>query len=267
MKKMTGLFSLCAVALLVAPTALAAPVLNNEDLATEGSVKFIKDTDQNKTGTINQPDETGQIPGVIELPGEGNSGKGLLRIQFVPNFKFGTKEGISAARTEMPVKLLEYNKEGSATKENIAPFVQVTDERGLDGAAAKWELTVKATPFTADVAGGTDVLANCKIILKQSTLTMDYKTSAEAGTFVTGQAANAEIITDNATSTKVLGTALNKSTNGFQASNVFYDGYQKDKTYTESTTSGVTFIKEAGQAPIENAEYKSTLKWTLSDAL
>lgn len=261
---------LCAT-LLVGVSASAAPVANNTDIKTDGSVKFTPDTDPLKEGDVHTPNEKddGAVE-VIQLPGQGAQGTGPLRIQFVPNLKFADAT-LSAKEVTSPVKVLEYNLKGEVTKKKIAPFVQVSDERGKVGASAAWTMTVKATPFTAVDANGpgvSDVLPNSKIILNDSTLTMDYGTSAKASDLVTGPATNKrEILTDGTTLTTVMETKAGQSTNGTQVSNVFHSGYEKDvTTYTGDTTTGVTFVKPEGKSPIKDVEYKSVLTWSLTDA-
>lgn len=268
MKKLTGIVSVCALALLVAPTALAANVADNTDIKTNGSINFTKDTNPDKQGVINQPDETGsENTKEIELPGQGNNGKGLLRIQFVPNFEFGEQTGITAGKVEANVKLLDYNFKGETSKNKIAPFVQVSDERGLSGAESAWQLQVKASPFKGTKDGVEHTLSGVKFVLAESTLTMDYKTSAQAGNFIAGQASDAVIGTDVASpSVKVLETKTGQSTSGFQASNVFYNNYQKDVAPSGTDTTGIKFVKDAGSAPVEGVNYVSTLSWTLTDA-
>lgn len=269
MKKILIATSLCAGVLLGASTIHAAPVLNNTDIATDGSVTFKIKENPDEEGEIHTPDEEGEDPEIIELPGEGSHGKGNLRIQFVPHFKFVDVNEITAKQTTSNVKVLSYNIAGSASdKKAIAPFVQVTDERGLVGNNAKWTLQVTATPFTAkdaSIPGGSDILENCQILLNDSTLTQDYGTSLEAADLVTGQGASSVIGTDSTSAaTTVLATKTAQSTNGKQISNVFHKDYKKDQTtYVDEQTTGVQFVKPAGKAPISNVEYKSTLKWSL----
>lgn len=266
MKKRIIVIGLSAVVLFGGKATYAATnVPGNVDIPTEGTIKFIPDPDGGKVGEIHKPDETGETPEVIELPNQGNNGTGNLRIQFVPNFNFGQHDKITAAELTETVTMLEYNPVGNPTKRKIAPFVQVTDERGKTGIDAYWTLSVKASPFTAELAGGsTDVLKNCEIKLNQSTLTMDYQTSASAANHIVGQAANASIKADGSQVIEVLKTVDGQSTNGTNVSNVFLDGYQKGTTYTNEKTAGVTFYKPAGQAPLEGVSYKSTLNWTLT---
>ncbi|MBP1040218.1 WxL domain-containing protein [Vagococcus sp. BWB3-3] len=272
MKKTILAVGICALVLAGGSTVKAAE--ETSSLNTEGKVQFSPVGD-NTTGEIHTPDEDGEEgedPEVIQLPGQGASGKGALRIQFVPNLFFRTEES-KAARSVSNANVLKYNLEGETNKSDIAPFVQVSDGRGLTGEAAKWELTVKATPFTAtgeDLPEGEHVLTNSTIVFGGSTLTSDYMTSAKAAERITGQEASAKtgLATDGTASVSVMKTQAGKDTNGYQVSNVFHDGYEKGATtYADGNTSGVQFVKPAGIAPYTGIDYTSTLTWTLTSGI
>lgn len=269
MKLTTKLVGVSALVLLGVQTSQAATVApGNDKIPTNGTITFNPNTTPTELGEVHQPDELGETPSVIELENQGSQGSGNLRIQFVPDFKFGSHDKITAGAVTETVTLMDYHKKGESTKSKIAPFVQVTDERGKAGDDAYWTLSVVATPFTAEIAPGkTDVLANCEIQLNESTLTMDYKTSQEAASFIQGQAADASIKADGTQVVEVLKTVSGQSTNGTNVSNVFLNNYTKDMTYASIKNSGVTFYKPAGQAPLENVEYTSTLNWTLTTGL
>ncbi|MBP1040260.1 WxL domain-containing protein [Vagococcus sp. BWB3-3] len=269
MKKTVLVAGICALVLAGGATVNAAE--EAKSLTTEGKVQFSPEGDDS-TGEVHTPNEDsqeGEEPEVIELPDQGNSGAGALRIQFVPNLFFKNEES-KAARSVSNVNLLKYNLKGETTESVIAPFVQVSDGRGLTGAAAKWDLTVKATPFTAtgaDLPGGTHVLTNSTIVFGGSTLTSDYMTSAKAAERITGQEASAKtgLATNGTASVSVMKTQAGKDTNGYQVSNVFHDGYEKGATtYAGGNTSGVQFVKPVGIAPYADVDYKSTLTWTLT---
>lgn len=267
MKKLVSLLGVCGFALIGAQTGFAANVANNTNLETEGTINFTPGPPIE--GDLHKPDEKGEEPLIIDMTGEGNNGAGNLRIQFVPHFRFGQHQKIDAGEATEKVSLLEYSEQGSATKTKIAPFVQVTDSRGESGAKAHWALSVVATPFETTLDGGKkDVLTGVKLKLNGSTLTMDYHTSAAAtADFIQGQGANAVILSDGVSSIEVMKTKAGASTSGYQASNVFFNNYQKEGTYAEAKNDGVEFYKPAGQAPYADKTYRSTLKWTLADAL
>ncbi|MBP1040080.1 WxL domain-containing protein [Vagococcus sp. BWB3-3] len=272
MKKSILAAGICALVLAGGYTANAAE--ETTSLNTEGKVQFSPEGDDS-TGEVHTPNEDGEEgedPEVIELPGQGNGGTGALRIQFVPNLFFKTEES-KAARSVSNVNVLKYNLKGEAAESDIAPFVQVSDGRGLTGEAAKWDLTVKATPFTAtgaDLPGGTHVLTNSTIVFGGSTLTSDYMTSAKAAERITGQEdlAKTGLATNGTASVSVMKTQAGKDTNGYQVSNVFHDGYEKGATtYADGNTAGVQFVKPAGIAPYTGVDYTSTLTWTLTSGI
>lgn len=271
MKKTILAAGICALVLAGGSTVMAAE--ETTSLTTEGKVQFTPAGDI--TGEIHTPDEDGKEddePEVIELPGQGMGGKGAIRIQFVPNLFFKSEES-KAARSVSNVNVLKYNLKGEVDKSDIAPFVQVSDGRGLTGDAAKWDLTVKATPFTAtkaELPGGKHVLENSTIVFGGSTLTSDYMTSAKAAERIEGQEASAKtgLATDGTASVSVMKTRGSGDTNGYQVSNVFHDDYEKGATtYTDGNTSGIQFVKPSGIAPYTGVDYTSTLTWTLTSGI
>lgn len=268
-KLFVGIVSVCSLFLAGEIVSLAAVVDNTN---TNGEINFTPNSDPNEPGEIITPNEDDEPNEVIELPGGGSNTKGPLRIQFVPNLKFGSSTNMTAGEVkEQLVNVIPYNIKGQAPAgQKIAPFVQVTDLRGNTGDAASWELNVKASAFTADLpGGGTDVLANVKLLLPGSTVTMDYGDTAKAKTLVDGQSVGAAILTDNVSATSVLKTKKDQSTSGYQVSNVFFNNYVKDNftQYTNDKSTGVSFYKPAGQAPIKDAKYISVLTWTLIDSI
>ena len=248
---------LSTLLLVVGQPTFAAPRLET----TEGTITFKVDEDPEKETT--EPDEKGKPPVEIIIDeGDGKENtRGILRIQFVPNFKFGEHVGITAAEAKQNVQLIGHtNKETNAHKK-VAPFVQVGDYRG----EGQWRLTVKADKFKA--AGQPD-LENVSIKLPESTLTMDYHTTAQAETFVNNQGEAASIDTGGTTPVTILETKAGQTTSGYAVSNVFQSGYVKDEALTGTQgTTGVQFVKAAGQAPKADVQYTSVLTWTLADTL
>lgn len=256
-----------ATLLLLGGTAFAAKVDSKD---TDGTVKFTVD---DGAGNIIEPDPADDKDIIIKMPStEGKSGTGAIRIQFVPNFRFGSHDGISAAAAKRPVELLKMNDETNAAKGLIAPFVQITDGRGVDGAEASWALTASATKFAN--ATGTHDLGNSGITLEGSTLTTTMGDSTLAEGMVEGQTKGVKISTDATSPTPIMKTKLNQSTNGYQVSNVFHDNYTKGMTYPAITdiqnaadsTKGVMFEKVANVSPLKDVTYTSTITWTLTDA-
>lgn len=246
---------LCA-SLLVGGTAFAANTVVGEK-ATDGKIGFTVDTLE--AGEIVKPDENGAGGEVIQLPGQGQSSVGPLRLQFVPNFDFGTITGITSASKSYDAKVLPYTGSGGGS---IAPFVQVTNN---SGANSKWFVTATATEFknTAN-----HVLTGAHVSLAGSTLTSNLNVnSAAAGNLVTGQTAGVAIPTDGSSTITVLSPITAASdTNGKQISNVFHDGYTNAGAYVDGKTPGVKFVKPDGIAA-QATQYTSTITWSLNDGL
>ena len=267
-KFITNLLAASLLVSLVTPAALAAEV---NRLETEGEVTFKLREDPE--GEIVEPDEEDKPGTEIEVPGGGESGKGLLRIQFVPHFKFVDVEGVTAGKIEKNVKVLAYKEKGNdLIQRKIAPFVQVSDERGIVGDGAKWDLKVNASKFVANKGAANEhTLDHAFIRLNDSTLTMTHGTSTGAGNLVQGQSNAAGVVgavdLEPGQAYSVLKTLPGKDTNGYQVSNVFQEDYQQGMIYPGNQTNGVTFVKPAGQAAIADAQYKATLTWTLTDGI
>ena len=233
---------------------------------TEGTIKFeAGDVDEESVIVKpNEDDTAGAKEEIIKVP-DGVSGKGNLRIQFVPNFRFGTKSGfLTDMQTQSAEVLALQNAGGVDTGKKIPPFVQVTNNSGIVGENAGWSLSAKATPFTGTHATlAAHVLTGAHIALPGSTLTMTRGTTAAANLIATKQ--NNSIIPIDGSSVVVLSTK--GDTNGKQISNIFHDNYQEAATYASGTTTGVNFVKPAGEAARKDYNYKSTITWTLTDGL
>lgn len=260
----TSIVTLAAVAVL-SPTASAAPV--GTALTTDGTIKFV-DGPVDESGKIVKPNENdinGDKEEIIDLEDKGAFGTGPLRIQFVPNFVFGTKAGFTSDAQEQNAKLIDYKKaDGTASGKKIPAFVQVTNNTG--DANLTWKLSAKSSKFEqVDASGnkiaGGQVLDGAYISLDGSTLTMTKGTSASAATAASKQATS-KIPTDG-TSLVVLSSKAD--TNGKQISNVFHDNYTEAGTYATDDSAGVKFVKPAGQAALKDANYKATITWTLEN--
>lgn len=265
MKKQLGVTILVGLtaSLLGAGSSQAATVVGSP-LDTKGTITFA--TDETESGNLLKPDENGVIEEIIKVD-EGKSSSGPLRIQFVPDFKFGTNIGITANRQEKQALGLAYrNHAGDLTGKKVPSFVQVTNNTGDN--TLVWDLTAKATEFQeSNSSGGIvpsgHVLKDAYISLDGSTLTTTKGTSAEAATIARKQQA-AAIPTTGANGIKVLSGI--GDTNGRQISNVFQDDYKISDDY-DGELAGVKFIKPAGVTPRKDITYKSTITWTLTQGL
>lgn len=263
----------------------------NEDVTTEGEVKFTPNTDG--TGGLIKP---GTVNNTIQVA-DGAASTGSLRLTNVPSFRFGTVS-VSAQATSYPSLLTTYQRTSTDTdgsviidpaypeKVKIPQFVQVADERGEKEGVFK--VTAKATKFTEqNVAEGEtpDVLENTRIQFYSQVLTNNVldKTGGDATTILSGMnvdpAAEAgkpigEL--NDTTALPVLSTKVAGGANGSISSTVFDGSYTKDKEYDKLVDSKnnpinindqVKLSVPAGDSPKSNVTYKSTITWNLTDVL
>ena len=257
-----SLVGLLCVGALAPIAAQAAP------LDTDAQIEF--KSDENETGNIIKPDENdpdGDKEEIITLPG-GNQGAGSLRIQYVPDLKFGSALGFTINAQEKAVQAIPYVNRQGAT-DYIAPFVQVTNNTGMVGPGTGWSLSVSATPFVGEKAGAADhVLTNAHIQLLGSKLTTTRGTTEIATNLVNKQDAPGIIPFDGTNKLTVMSTKAGQETNGRQISNVFDNSYLVDKKYAvNEEVAGVKFVKPAGETAREGYVYKSTLTWNLVSGL
>lgn len=266
----------------------------NEDVTTEGEVKFTPNTDG--TGGLIKP---GTENHTIQVA-DGAASTGSLRITNVPSFRFGTVS-VSAQATSYPSLLTTYQttstdpEDGTVKvdtkKVKIPQFVQVADERGE--AEGVFKVTAKATKFTEqNVAEGEtpDVLENTRIqfysqVLRNNVLDKDAvnHVDADATTILSGMnvdpAAEAgkpigEL--NDTTALPILSTKVAGGANGSISSIVFDGSYTTDKDYDKltdgkgnplTTNDQVKLSVPAGESPKSNVTYKSTITWNLTDVL
>lgn len=267
--------TIIATALLgLASSAVLGTVVNaaptNSTATTDAKIQFTPGLDDE--GELVKPNPDSETPDkqeVIQIT-DGSKTKGPLRIQFVPNFNFGSHGSISADQAKEYANPLAYTTVSGPVSNadgKIAPFVQVSDFRGMSDdefAANPWTLTVVGSEFKAAAAGGKaeHVLKGSTIALKESKLTTTIGDTVMAGKLAAGDLGT--ISTDGKNPLTVLKSNTD-NTNGYQVSNVF------DKTYTKTgkpadKITGVEFVKPAGITPQKDREYKASLTWTLSDA-
>nr|WP_315528561.1 WxL domain-containing protein [Carnobacterium maltaromaticum] len=239
---------------------------------TKGSVQFEK-VGENEVGEVVKPDTEDKPENIIVPEGGGNT-TGPLRLQHVPDIKFGTVT-FKTGNTKHQAILENYTKDGVAGNQAIPQFVQVTDERGDD--TGTWKVTVSGTTFKEKVAGGGPAtapeLANTKIVVKQqkffNTVT-DYATPVvSAETLVSGFTGTELTIPTNGTdSVLVMQTKAGKSTNGSKTSVVFNSDYTAASSYVVGEkNAGIILDKANGDNIVVDKAYESDLTWTLSDSI
>ncbi|MGX7417565.1 WxL domain-containing protein [Carnobacterium gallinarum] len=247
-----------------------ASAADQPGVPTRGSVVFevVGDTE---TGTVIVPGEEDTDDNTI-IPEGGGSSTGPLRLESVPDIKFGTIK-FKTGKTTHPALLEEYTKPAEPTVKRAIPhFVQVTDERGLvDGT---WKLNVTSTTFK-DTAAVAPELINSKIILKQQSFfnsVGDFATPVVAATtLVDGfTGTEATIPTDGTTNVQILSTKTGQTTNGSKTSTVFNSAYLPENldSYEVNTyNDGVILDKANGDNVQIGVNYESNLIWTLSDSI
>lgn len=149
MKKVVLSTLLATLALgMIAPTALAV------DKTTDGTIKFVPDTDDD----IILPNTD---PAIVVTPGTGmETGVVESGLSFtVPGFDFGTVKMKMIDDTVNPLAQELAEKNNPAKKYNLAPMVIVRDGRGLTPGTGEWSMNVSAGEFKA----GTNVLTGAAL--------------------------------------------------------------------------------------------------------
>ncbi|EOL43960.1 MULTISPECIES: WxL domain-containing protein [Enterococcus] len=254
-----------ASALLISTFILgaASPAFADQVAAptTDATVKFKSEPQDadNDGNTIDPLDPDGN--GVKPETGEGSVGtKGPLRVDFAPNFKFGTVTMSGNAAEYHPlymkVNLLdETGKVAEPLQSKYVPhYVQVTDNRGTNDG---WELTVAATPFK-----GTVVDKNADL---KATLTLGHSQFTSPVKPVDGKDFKPATLNTNVTLTpEAKPLIVAKADQGMGS---WAAVFSKDTTATLTDTDrnpNVTLSVPADSKKDANEEYKSTITWTLS---
>lgn len=144
------------VSLFISPS-LTQAATNGTPPKTKGTVIF-EPADGNNSVIIpdTKPPVVAETDGVTTVPG----GVGQVMITAASQFNFGTQKLSPAAMTyEAQSVALTSN---SQTRQ-IAPFIQISDTSGRDGAAAFWQLKVSASEFVGQADGKILKGANIKI--------------------------------------------------------------------------------------------------------
>lgn len=262
-----GVITLASTIVLTGIVPIAANAETTKTADTTGKVQFKAPTDP--SGPVIKPGSKDEEV----VPDTGGKTTGTLRLDHVPNIEFGIVEARAQAQifNSKNEKLVE-TKDGVPTDLYSPNFIQVTDERGVDG---DWKVTVAGTVFTA---GADKTLPNTKISLKEKSSfnnVYDFLTTPDTSDRIEAFAGVLNISTDG-TAKEVLKTKAGKNTSGSKTSLVFnkdytlaslpnYEAPNAENTKGENT--GIVLEKPLSDTVTINAQYTSTLTWTLSSAL
>lgn len=168
-----------------------------------------------------------------------------------------------AQPTTLNWKATEDGGTGAAPTTNLAPFLQVTDNRGV---GSGWNVTVSGTTFT-DVSETAD--AKNPATLKGASL---YLNEAQVvgvnaqNNPIAPEALSATGAVDLLGSTEQTVPVFSADANKGQGTwSVTWGADTTDKT-TYQANHGVQLVVPVTSTPKANAAYQSTLTWTLSDA-
>lgn len=250
MKKTSTITALLisTVVLSTASPAFAAP------LGTNVTVQF-KAEDENATGGGNTLDPTDPNGNGVKpsIPGDGNATKGPLRIDFAPNFKFGTVVMSGNAADYHPINLsldmLDTAGAITSDKKVVPHYVQVTDNRGNNEG---WVLKMSATAFKGTKNTELDLAA-----------TLTLKTNPKFATVVEGSFAPTTLASSiklNETDQALITTGKNKGMGTWATS---FGETPQTLLEADSRNSYVTLHVPANSKKDPNENYASTINWTL----
>ncbi|ALS00768.1 hypothetical protein ATZ33_05100 [Enterococcus silesiacus] len=257
MKKTTTIASALLISTFILGAASPAFAEQVAAPTTDATVKFKSEAqDADNGGNTIDPTNPGG-DGVKPDTGEGSTGtKGPLRVDFAPNFKFGTVTMSGNAAKYHPVypKVNLLDKTGKLTEplqsKYVPHYVQVTDNRGTNEG---WQLTASATAFQ----GTKDPKADLK-----ATLTLGH---SEFSTAVIGETLKPGTLNTNITLNSIPQTFIQAEVN--QGMGSWAAVFSKDKTTEFSnldTNPNITLSVPADSKKDATEEYKSTITWTLS---
>lgn len=234
---------------------------------TTGKVQFKAPTDS--SGPVIKPGSKDEEV----VPETGNKTTGALRLDHVPSIDFGIVEARAQAQTfESNNEKLVETKEGTSTNLYSPNFIQVTDERGVDG---DWKVTVAGTVFAAQTG---EKLPNTKISIKEKSSfnnVYDFLTTPDTSDRIEAFSGALDISNDG-TAKEVLKTKAGKHTSGSKTSLVFNKDYTlaslpnyeaPNAENTKGKNAGIVLEKPLSDTVTIDVQYTSTLTWTLSSAL
>lgn len=230
---------------------------------TNAEVNFI--VDENKKG--GNP----SIPGKDDEPLRPNDPgwytDGPLRIEYVPNFKFGMQR--ISRENQTYDAFWNYGKDSKGKERIIPHFLQVTDERGNPNVSdAGFEVRLKASTFKEK--DGDHELPNTRLQFRESTLVSSISKDADSilNGFMFDNEIDKKIVIDEEEKV-ILSTKLGKTSDGSKSYNVFSKDYSYNTFFGESKTipkknEGVQLFSPRADKKKEYVDYESTLTWIIT---
>ena len=215
------------------------------------------------------PDQPGVPVNPGPNPGEGSGGSGTksFHINWISNFKFGTinlaSSGMEAwaQPTTLTWKAKAEGGNGASPTSNLAPFLQVTDNRGT---GTGWNVSVSGTEFVAlDEEGDptTTTLKGAKIFLNGAQIVGVESSSSSIAPVALNAGGSTDLLDTGAQGIPVFSAEANKGQGTWSVT----WGAMADKT-TYQTNQGVKLTVPSTSTPKVNTKYQAELTWTLVDA-
>lgn len=267
-----GLISMTVLALGVSTAQAADPIT----ATTTGDVTFnapepTEPVDPTQPEVVDPTDPTkpgGPVdPGTDPEEGSGGNGTAAFNINWVSNFKFND---ITIGSTEMksyakPTTLHFLTEPGGTldhSVENLANFLQVTDNRGTNSG---WNVSVSGTPFYELAEGGVPTateLKGAQIFLESAQIVGVDDNKDLAPTF---GSIGTDLLATNEKNEQITSTVFSAAANKGQGTwSVTWGAGANGTEYVKG--QGVKLVVPVTAMPKADTTYQSTLTWTLADA-
>lgn len=203
--------------------------------------------------------------------GSGGDGTKAFNINWISNFHFGDIKikGTAMSAYAQPTTLTWTTPAtGTTPTENLAPFLQVTDNRGKN---TGWNVSVTGTEFVEQntTQGVTPATLNgASIYLTDGNVIGSSEMSAFTPTIVAfGANNNMDILSNVGSSNTVFSAETGK---GQGTWSLAWGGKTATpallQTESDVPSAGVKISVPVSALPKDGTAYKSTLTWTLADA-
>lgn len=202
-------------------------------------------------------------------PGEGSGGSGTksFHINWISNFNFGTIKLASngmqawAQPTTLTWKSEAEGGNGATPTSNLAPFLQVTDNRGT---GTGWNVSVSGTDFAVLDENGeatSTILKGAKIFLSGPQIVGVDTSPNSIAPIALNATGTTNLLDTGAQGVPVFSAEANKGQGTWSVT----WGASADKT-TYQANQGVKLTVPSTSTPKVNTNYQSNLTWTLVDA-